>query len=84
MIFWLVVGILAGFLAKRVIPGEGPGGIIGDLITGIVGAFVGGWLFTTFLGHSFSGWIGSTCVALLGAIVLLFVLRTVFGGRYAR
>lgn len=83
-IFWIIVGIVAGFLAKRIIPGEGPGGMIGDLIIGIVGAFVGGWLFTTFLGHSFGGWIGSTCVALVGAIALLFVVRAVSGRNLAR
>ena len=75
IIFWIVVGIVAGFLAKSVVPGEGTGGIVGDLIIGIVGAFIGGWLFTAFLGHSYGGWIGSTVVAFVGAVVLLVVLR---------
>ena len=81
LVFWIIVGIVAGLLAKMVVPGEGPGGILGDLIIGVVGAFAGGWLFKTFLGHSYSGWIGSTLVAFVGAVVLLFILRTVTGRR---
>ncbi|HLK57028.1 MAG TPA: GlsB/YeaQ/YmgE family stress response membrane protein [Chthonomonadaceae bacterium] len=81
--FWIIVGIIAGALAKQVVPGEGPGGILGDLIIGVVGAFLGGWLFTTFLGHSFSGWIGSTIVAFVGSIVLLLLARAITGKREA-
>ena len=80
LVFWIVVGIVAGLFAKMVVPGEGPGGILGDLVIGVVGAFLGGWLFTTFLGHSYSGWMGSTLVAFVGAVVLLFIMRA-FGGR---
>jgi uncharacterized membrane protein YeaQ/YmgE (transglycosylase-associated protein family) len=81
---WLVVGLVAGFLAKSVVPGEGPGGIIGDIIVGIVGAFVGGFLFN-FFGHTgmdgFSLW--SVLVAFVGAVVLLFILRALTGRRSA-
>jgi uncharacterized membrane protein YeaQ/YmgE (transglycosylase-associated protein family) len=77
LIFWIIVGIVAGLLAKSVVPGQGPGGILGDLIIGIVGAFAGGWLFTTLLGHSYGGWVGSTAVAFVGAVVLLLILRAV-------
>ncbi len=81
ILFWIIVGIVAGLLAKMVVPGTGPGGILGDLIIGIIGAFAGGWLFTTFLGHSYSGWIGSTVVAFVGAVVLLVILRAVTSRR---
>ena len=84
LIFWIIVGIVAGLLAKSVVPGEGPGGILGDLIIGIAGAFLGGWMFTRFLGHSYKGWIGSTGVAFVGALVLLLVIRAVSGRRSAR
>ena len=47
---WIVVGIIAGFLAKAVVPGEGPGGVLGDLVVGVIGAILGGWLFN-FFGH---------------------------------
>lgn len=83
-VFWIIVGVAAGLLAKMVVPGEGPGGVLGDLIIGILGAFIGGWLFMTFLGHSYTGWMGSTAVAFVGAIVLLFLLRAVSGRRYSR
>jgi uncharacterized membrane protein YeaQ/YmgE (transglycosylase-associated protein family) len=81
ILFWIIVGIVAGLLAKMVVPGEGPAGILGDLVIGIVGAFIGGWLFTTFLGHSYSGWVGSTGVAFVGAVVLLLLIRAVSGRR---
>jgi uncharacterized membrane protein YeaQ/YmgE (transglycosylase-associated protein family) len=61
-------------LAKAVVPGEARGGLIGDLVVGIVGAVVGGWLFTMLIGHSYSGWIGSTLVAFVGAVVLLLLI----------
>ena len=77
LMFWIIVGIMAGVLAKMVVPGEGQGGIIGDLVVGVFGAFLGGWLFHNFLGHNYTGWIGSTFVAFIGAIVFLSVLRLV-------
>jgi uncharacterized membrane protein YeaQ/YmgE (transglycosylase-associated protein family) len=83
LIFWIIVGIVAGALAKSVIPGEGPGGVVGDLITGVIGALAGGWFFQTFLGHSYGGWLGSTLVAFVGALVVLFVLRIAMGRRTA-
>lgn len=83
LLFWIIVGIVAGLLAKMVVPGEGPGGILGDLIVGVIGAFLGGWLFKTFLGHSYSGWVGSTAVAFVGAVVLLVILRAITGRRMA-
>jgi uncharacterized membrane protein YeaQ/YmgE (transglycosylase-associated protein family) len=73
---WIVLGLIVGVLAKAVVPGEGPGGIVGDIVVGIVGALVGGWLFNSF-GHV--GVVGfdlySMLVALVGAVVLLVVLR---------
>lgn len=84
LIFWIIVGIVAGLLAKSVVGGAGPGGILGDLIIGIAGAFLGGWMFTKFLGHSYGGWIGSTAVAFVGAVVLLLVIKALSGRRSAR
>lgn len=79
---WIVVGIIAGWLAKMVVPGEGPGGIVGDLIIGIIGAIVGGWIFN-FFGHTGATGIniGSIVVAFVGAVVLLFIMRAVTGRR---
>jgi uncharacterized membrane protein YeaQ/YmgE (transglycosylase-associated protein family) len=74
---WIILGLIVGVVAK-VLVGDGPGGIIGDIVVGIVGALLGGWLFNQF-GHT--GVVGfdlySMFVALIGAIVLLFVLRLV-------
>jgi uncharacterized membrane protein YeaQ/YmgE (transglycosylase-associated protein family) len=76
IIFWIIVGIIAGALAKVVVPGEGPGGILGDLIIGILGAIIGGFVASA-LGIVAGGWVGSTVVALIGAIILLAILRAV-------
>ena len=77
---WLIVGLVAGVLASMVMGGTGYG-IIGDIIIGIIGAFVGGWLFSK-LGVStpFGGLAGTIFTAFIGAIVLLFVLRLIRGG----
>jgi uncharacterized membrane protein YeaQ/YmgE (transglycosylase-associated protein family) len=75
---YIVVGIIAGFLAKMVIKGEGPGGILGDMIIGIAGAIIGGWLFNMF-GHVGGTGINvaSIIVAFIGAVVLLLILRLI-------
>lgn len=81
IITWLIVGLVAGVLASLVMGGTGYG-IIGDIIIGIVGAFVGGWLFAKLgVNTPFSGLAGTIFVAFIGAIVLLFVLRLIRGGR---
>ncbi len=84
IVFWIIVGIVAGLLAKMAVPGEGPGGILGDLVIGIVGAFIGGWLFAQFLGRQYTGWVGSTLVAFVGAVVLLLLIRAVSRSRRVR
>ena len=78
IIFWIIVGIIAGALAQAVVPGEARAGrSVTDLIIGLVGALLGGWVFGLILGHSYSGWIGSTVVAFVGAVILLFIVRAV-------
>ena len=79
---WIIVGLVAGVLASLVMGGSGYG-LIGDIIIGIIGAFVGGWLFRA-LGTSspFSGLGGVIFVAFIGAVVLLFLLRLIRGARY--
>ncbi len=81
MLFWIVVGVVAGWLAKLAVPGEAPGGIIGDFVVGIVGAVAGGYLFNTFIGHSYGGLAGSIGVAFVGACVLLLILRSLGSGK---
>lgn len=76
---WLIVGLIAGVLAALVVGGVG---LIGDIIVGIVGAFVGGWIFQQ-LGVStpFSGLAGTIFTAFVGAVVLLFLLHLIMRGR---
>jgi uncharacterized membrane protein YeaQ/YmgE (transglycosylase-associated protein family) len=69
IVFLLVVGVVAGALAKLVVPGEAPGGILSDFVVGIAGSVTGGFLFNTFLGHTYGGLAGSIGVAFFGAIV---------------
>ena len=82
---WIIVGIIAGWLAKRVIPGEGPGGVLGDLVIGVVGAIAGGWVFN-YLGHPGATGvnIGSIVVAFVGAVVVLWLVRQLSGRKGAR
>jgi uncharacterized membrane protein YeaQ/YmgE (transglycosylase-associated protein family) len=77
---WIIVGLIAGVLASIAMGGTGYG-IIGDIIIGIVGSFVGGWLFRTLGASSpLGGLPGTILVAFIGAVVLLFVLRAIRGG----
>ena len=81
---WIVVGVIAGWLGKMVVPGEGPGGVIGDLVVGIVGAVIGGWIWNYF-GHVGATGINlpSILVAFVGAVVLLLIVRLFTRGRAA-
>jgi uncharacterized membrane protein YeaQ/YmgE (transglycosylase-associated protein family) len=80
LVTWLIVGLIAGFLASRVMRGGGYG-LIGDIVVGIIGAFIGGWL-AGFLGFGGSyGLFGSIVVAFLGACVLIAVLHAFSRGR---
>ena len=75
---WIVVGLIAGFLAGVVVKGGGYG-LIGDIIVGVVGGLLGGWIATTFLNiGGLSGInLGSILIAFLGAVILLLVLRLI-------
>ena len=76
---WLIVGLIAGVLASLVMGGTGYG-LIGDIIIGIVGAFVGGWILRTLgAGVPVGGLPGVIIVAFIGAVVLLFILRLIRG-----
>jgi uncharacterized membrane protein YeaQ/YmgE (transglycosylase-associated protein family) len=80
LIIWLVVGAVAGFLAGTVVKGGGFG-LIGDIVVGILGAFIGGWLASVFQIHVGSGIIASIVTATVGAAVLILALRLVRRGR---
>jgi len=78
VIWWLVVGLIAGFLASLVMRGGGYG-IVGDIIVGIVGAIIGGFL-ASLLGIGAGGLIGTIIIAFIGACILIAILRAVSGG----
>jgi uncharacterized membrane protein YeaQ/YmgE (transglycosylase-associated protein family) len=79
IIAWLVVGLIAGFLAGKVMKGGGYG-IIGDLIVGLIGAFLGGLLFGSLVNVEYA-LIGSIVVAFVGACILIALVRFIAPGR---
>ncbi|GAP98767.1 GlsB/YeaQ/YmgE family stress response membrane protein [Leptolyngbya sp. NIES-2104] len=79
---WIVLGLIAGAIAKAIYPGRQGGGIFGTLILGVIGAFVGGTLYSflttgTFALASTGLSIGGIVVAVLGALVALFIYYAV-------
>jgi len=75
----LLVGIIAGWLAGKMVRGAGFG-ILGDLLIGILGAFIGNWLLPRFGIHLGTGVVSAIVNATVGAIVLLLVVRLLRGG----
>jgi uncharacterized membrane protein YeaQ/YmgE (transglycosylase-associated protein family) len=73
-LWFLIVGLVAGWLAGVLVKGRGFG-IIGDLVVGVIGAFFGGWLFGALGASTGGGLLGSILVATVGAVVLLFIVR---------
>lgn len=84
IIFWIIVGGIAGALAKWIMPGDDPGGIIVTILIGIAGAFVGGFLANLVGIGAAGGWIWSIIIATIGAIILLAIYRAVVGGSRGR
>jgi uncharacterized membrane protein YeaQ/YmgE (transglycosylase-associated protein family) len=80
LLLWIVVGLIAGWLASAVVGGGL--GVIGDIVVGVVGAFLGGLIFRA-AGWSapFGGLAGQIFVAFIGAIVLLLILRLIWRAR---
>ena len=74
VLWFLLVGVIAGWLAGVLVKGGGFG-LIGDLVVGIIGALLGGLLFSGLAGTAGGGLLGSILVATLGAVILLVVLR---------
>jgi uncharacterized membrane protein YeaQ/YmgE (transglycosylase-associated protein family) len=83
LIFWIIVGLIAGALAKFIMPGDDPGGFIITILLGIAGAIVGGFL-ASLIGIGGGGFIWTTIIATIGAIILLAIYRAFAGSRAAR
>jgi uncharacterized membrane protein YeaQ/YmgE (transglycosylase-associated protein family) len=76
ILLWVVVGLIAGWLASAVVGGGF--GVIGDIVVGVVGAFLGGIVFRALhIGTPFHGLAGTIFVAFIGAVVLLLILRLI-------
>ena len=80
ILIWAVIGLIAGWLASAVVGGGY--GIVGDIVVGVVGSFLGGFIFRSLgVGSPFAGIAGTIFVAFIGAIVLLLLLRLVHRSR---
>ena len=83
ILVWVVLGLIAGVLASVVM--KGGFGILGDIVVGIVGALLGGWLYTQVGGHAVTGInLPSILIAVVGACILIAVLRMLSGSRARR
>jgi uncharacterized membrane protein YeaQ/YmgE (transglycosylase-associated protein family) len=76
LLWFLIVGLVAGWLAGMLVKGGGFG-LVGDLVVGVIGAVLGGWLFSTLGASMGGGLVGSIIVATIGAVVLLFIVRLI-------
>ncbi|MFE0633133.1 GlsB/YeaQ/YmgE family stress response membrane protein [Streptomyces sp. NPDC058864] len=82
IIGWIILGLLGGAIAKILLPGRDPGGLIGTTLIGIAGAFLGGWLSARFLDRPVEDQffdLYTWGAAIAGSLVLLIVYRVLFG-----
>ena len=75
VVVWIIVGLVAGFLASKVVSGHGMG-LIWDIVVGILGAFVGGWL-ASLVGIAVTNILLQVVVAFVGAVILLIIFRAI-------
>ncbi len=81
IIAWLILGLIAGFIASKIVNKSGEGVIL-DIVLGIIGAIVGGFLFSTFGAHGVTGLnLYSMIVAIVGAIIVLFIYHAIVSRR---
>jgi uncharacterized membrane protein YeaQ/YmgE (transglycosylase-associated protein family) len=80
IIAWIVVGLIAGWLAKLAVPGPEPGGFLATTLIGIAGAVVGGWLWNLMGSTGATGInIGSIFIAFVGAVIFLVIWKALTG-----
>jgi uncharacterized membrane protein YeaQ/YmgE (transglycosylase-associated protein family) len=83
IVAWIVLGLIAGWVAGLLVKGSGYG-VIGDIILGILGALVGGWITSSLMGVEVTGFnLPSLLIAVLGAVVVIFIARLLAGSRAA-
>jgi uncharacterized membrane protein YeaQ/YmgE (transglycosylase-associated protein family) len=76
LIVWMIVGLIAGYLASTVLSGRGMGIVAADIVIGLLGAVLGGFL-PGIAGIAVGGFVGEVLVAFVGAVILLLLFRTV-------
>ena len=79
ILWWVIVGLVAGWLAKMVVPGREPGGFLATVAIGLVGALIGGMIWRVGFGATDTG--GSILVAFVGAVILLVLYHAFTGSR---
>jgi len=82
VVYWIIVGLIAGWATGKIMRGAGYGALM-DIVIGIIGAIIGGWIMSALgAGNAASGgWIYSILVAILGAIILTLIVRAFSGNR---
>lgn len=86
IIGWIVLGLIAGAIAKAIMPGKDPGGIVITLLLGVVGALLGGFLGSAIFGVGLREFwsIQTWLVAIIGSIIVLAIYRVIAGRRAVR
>ena len=82
VLWWIVVGLIAGWATGKIMRGSGYGALM-DIVIGIVGALIGGWIMTALGFAARGGMIYTILVAILGAVVLTWLIRLITGNRSA-
>jgi uncharacterized membrane protein YeaQ/YmgE (transglycosylase-associated protein family) len=79
IIAWIVLGLIAGYIASMIV-NKGGEGMVGDMVLGIIGAVIGGWVFRAFGAHGVTGFnFWSLLVAVIGSVVLLAIWHAIKG-----
>ncbi|MBY6362701.1 GlsB/YeaQ/YmgE family stress response membrane protein [Rhodococcoides corynebacterioides] len=78
---WIIIGGIAGWIASKIMKTDAQQGIILNVVVGVVGGLLGGFLASAIFGRDGGGWIYSFIVCLIGACILLFIVKAVTGRR---
>jgi uncharacterized membrane protein YeaQ/YmgE (transglycosylase-associated protein family) len=85
ILLWILFGALAGWIASKIMKTDAQMGALANIVVGIIGAFIGGFIVRTLTGNAVEGFnITSLIVAIIGAVILLAIVKAVRGGRGVR
>ena len=80
IIWWIIVGLIAGFITGKLMKGSGYGALM-DIVVGIIGAIIGGYLMRLFGFAGHGGMIYTIVIAIIGAVILTWIIRLVTGNK---